>query len=256
MSVRPEQPLGPPSLSPAHAGAGDRLYLWLTALFVTCLLMANILGVKLFRFQLPVPTWLSKDGLLPVEHTVGMFSFPITFVLTDLMNEYFGKRATRRCAIIAFTMGGLAFALITLARRVPIMEGYPGTATQASFENIFGSATLMYIASLVAFLLGSFLDIFLFGVFKRATGGRMVWLRATGSTVVSQVFDSFIVTFMAFGVLQSLTGGQAWTTMAMVKTAATGYILKFVIAVSLTPVIYLGRWMVREFLGLRPLAAE
>lgn len=226
-----------------------RLYLWMSGVFVTSLLLANILGVKLFQFEL-------FEGRLTVEHTVGMLPFPITFLLTDLLNEYYGKKAARRVAYIAFAMGLLAFVLIYLGRIMPIKEGIPGTADHESFEVVFGAAALMYIASIIAFLCNSLLDIYLFGVFKRLTGGRMVWLRATGSTVVSQLFDSFVITFLFFIVLQKLTGGQAAEVGFVIKTALWGYILKFVIAVALTPLIYLGRWFIREQFGLRPMPPE
>ncbi len=226
-----------------------RLYLWMSAVFVTSLLLANILGVKLFRFEL-------FGGSLPVEHTVGMLPFPITFLLTDLLNEYYGKKAARRVTYVAFAMGALAFVLIYIGRFMPIREGIPGTADARSFEVIFGASALMYIASIVAFLCGSLLDIYLFGLFKRLTRGRMVWLRATGSTVVSQLFDSFVVTFMFFIVLQELTGGEAADVRFVAATALTGYVLKFVIAVALTPLIYLGRWFIRERFGLRPMPPE
>jgi uncharacterized integral membrane protein (TIGR00697 family) len=237
-----------------HPGSFDartRLYLWLTGVFVTCLLLANILGVKLFRFELSI-----GGTSIPIEHTVGMLTFPITFVLTDLLNEYYGKKAARRVTLIAFSMGLLAFGLILAARNIPILEGVPGTATQASFENIFGSAALMYLASMVAFLVGSLLDIFLFGVFKRLTGGKAVWLRATGSTVVSQLLDSFVITFVFFQALQVLTGGEPASTLFVVKTALTGYVLKFVISVLLTPAIYAGRWAIRRYIGLTPLPPD
>lgn len=245
------------ALMPSHAGTPTspsefdirtRLYMWLTGVFVTCLLLANILGVKLFSFSLD----LGSLGRVKVEHTVGMLTFPITFLLTDLLNEYYGKRAARRVTYLAFSMGLLAFALIYIARRFPILAGIPGTANQESFENIFGAAALMYLASMVAFLFGSLLDIFIFGVLNRLTKGRLVWLRATGSTVISQVFDSFIVTFVFFVVLQSLTGGKPAAMGFVISTAMTGYVLKFVISVALTPFIYLGRWMIREWLGLSP----
>ncbi|MBX3360359.1 MAG: queuosine precursor transporter [Phycisphaeraceae bacterium] len=156
---------------------------------------------------------------------------------------------------IAFAMAALAFILIAISRAVPIREGIPGTATQAAFENIFGAAALMYIASLIAFLCGSLLDIVLFGFFKRLTGGKMIWLRATGSTVISQLFDSFVVTFTFFLFIPLLLGMETKAVGWIFGTALTGYILKFVLAVLVTPFIYLGRWMIREWFGLRPLPA-
>lgn len=231
--------------------ARTRLYVWLTALYVTCLVMANVLGVKLFEFNFALGSWN-----IPVSHTIGMLPFPITFLLTDLLNEYYGRRATRRVTYVAFLMAALAAGLTWLARQFPILEGIPGTATQASFENIFGASALMQVASIVAFLLGSLLDIWVFGLFKRMTGGRYVWLRATGSTIVSQVVDSFVVTFMFFVVLQVLTGGEPAPMGFVLRTAATGYVLKFVIAVLLTPAIYFGRWLIHTRVGLTPLPTD
>lgn len=240
----------PPPSTPGF-DTRTRVYVWLSGVFVTCLLLANILGVKLFSFAVDWPL----IGSFKVEHTVGMLTFPITFLLTDLLNEYYGKAAARRVTYIGFTMGLLAFVLIYIARKTPILTGIPGTATEESFENIFGAAALMYLASMIAFLLGSLLDIFIFGVFKRLTGDRLVWFRATGSTVISQLFDSFIVTFVFFQALPVLTGGTPTDFRFVLRTAATGYILKFVIAVLLTPAIYLGRWLMREWLGLVPVPA-
>lgn len=247
--------------TPADPSALDvraRVYLWLTSIFVTSLLLANIVGVKLFRIELDLPGL----GTIPVEHTIGMLPFPITFLLTDLLNEYYGKRGARRVAYVAFAMGGLGFVLIWLSRQFPTLE-IPGTATHESYENIFGAASLMYLASLAAFLLGSLLDIFLFGIFKRLTGGRMVWLRATGSTVVSQLFDSFLVTFFFFWLAPVLLGlilaGEQPPPAApnwIAQTALTGYILKFVIAVAMTPLIYLGRWFIRTRFNMHPLPPE
>jgi hypothetical protein len=228
-----------------------RLYLWLSGVFVTCLLLANILGVKLFSF--PVHAF---GVSFKVEHTVGMLTFPITFLLTDLLNEYYGTRAARRVAYVGFVMGMLAFVLIWMARQFPILAGIPGTATHEAFENIFGSASLMYLASMAAFLLGSLLDIFLFRVFKTWTGGKLVWFRATGSTVVSQLFDSFLVTFLFFWLFPNILGREAAAFTFVMTTALTGYVLKFVISVVLTPGIYLGRWMIREWVGLQPLPPE
>ena len=159
-------------------------------------------------------------------------------------------------AYIAFALAALAWGLLWISRQFPTREGIPGTATGESFELIFGASALMYLASIVAFLVGSLLDIAIFGFFKRLTGGRFVWLRATGSTVVSQLFDSLIITFLFFQVLQRATGGAAPEMAWTLKTALTGYILKFVIAVVLTPLIYAGRALLRDVFGLRPLPTD
>src|SRR5688572_1146136 len=111
-------PDDPNARAPADPSALDiraRVYLWLTSIFVTCLLLANIVGVKVFS----IPVRLPLVGGFDVEHTIGMLPFPITFLLTDLLNEYYGKRGARRVAYIAFAMGGLGFLLIRLSREFP-----------------------------------------------------------------------------------------------------------------------------------------
>lgn len=235
-------PLPPDMLTPRQG-----IYIWLAAIFVTCLVLANIIGVKVFRFE-----FLGRDW----THTMGMLPFPITFLLTDLINEYYGKRGARRVVYIAFAMAALAFILIAISRAVPIREDLPGTATREAFENIFGAAALMYVASLVAFLCGSLLDIVLFGFFKRLTKGKMVWLRATGSTVISQFFDSLVVSFVFFVFIPLILGNPATSPAGAFEIAAGGYELKLYLAILVTPFIYLGRWIIREWFGLRPLPAD
>ena len=247
------EPAGAAGLVEPHAPSRPQLvYLWLAAVNVTALLLANIVGVKLFVFR-------NVDlgfGAFNIEHTMGMLPFPITFLLTDLLNEYYGRRATRRVAYIAFTMAGLAWGLLWISRQFPTLEGIPGTATEEAYELIFGASSLMYLASIAAFLVGSLLDISLFGLFKRLTGGRFVWLRATGSTVISQLFDSLIVTFLFFYIFPRLLGQESATFEFTLKTAFTGYILKFFIAVVLTPFIYAGRALLRDVVGLQPLPTD
>jgi len=239
----------PRSPDPAPGERARLVYLVLAAAYVTALLLANIVGVKLFRIELG-EAW---GHAWVIKHSVGMISFPITFVLTDLLNEYWGRRGARRVIFLAFAMGVLAFLILWVARKVPAWEGVPNTATQAEVEAVFGASALMYVASLLAFLLGSVLDVVLFGFFKRLTAGRAVWLRATGSTVVSQLFDSLAVTGLYFAVIPGLLGRGAAPLGDVVGMALTGYWLKFALAVLLTPAIYAGRWGIRRYAGLAPL---
>jgi uncharacterized integral membrane protein (TIGR00697 family) len=238
---------------------GQQVYLWLTAVFVASLLAADVLGVKLFRiplgfsFRLP---W--QDAPVDaIQHTCGMLTFPITFLITDLVNEFFGKRAARRMVWIGFAAGGFAFLTINVALAMPHWDVGFNIAPQ-SFDDVFSNSRILYVASLSAYLVGSFMDIAIFGWLKRITGGRRVWLRATGSTVVSQAIDSFIVTWLAFSVARTMLGGAgvAMPMAEVIKTAATGYMLKFVIALGLTPLIYLGRWVMRTRFGLVPLPVD
>jgi queuosine precursor transporter len=245
----------------AGAGAGQQFagpasltrpavfYAWLCSLSVACLIIGDIVGIKLFQF----PLW----GKLTVQHTCGMLTFPITFLITDLLNEYYGKKAARRVAIVSFVMAMVVFVVINVAQAMPAWN-VPFNVSQESFDQIFGSAKIMYVASLTAYLVGSLCDIWIFGLLKRLTGGKHIWLRATGSTVVSQAIDSFIVTYLAFSLGRQLfpSGTAAMTFPDVLTTAATGYVLKFVIAVVLTPVIYAGKPFVKNVIGLRPLPTD
>jgi len=245
------------SAGPLTLSRAQLVYLWLTVLFVASLLIADMVGVKLFRiplgFSFHVP-WQSSP-IDAIQHTCGMLPFPITFLLTDLINEFYGKRAARRVVWIGFAAGGFVFIVMNVALAMPHWQVAFNISPQ-SFDDVFSNSRVMYIASLSAYLVGSFSDIAIFSWLKRMTGGKRVWLRATGSTVVSQAIDSFIVTWLAFSVARSAFGsGVAMPMAEVLKTAATGYLLKFVIAVGLTPIIYLGRWLMRTRLGMLPLPA-
>ncbi len=226
----------------------SQVYTALVAAFVTCLVVADITGSKFFRLPL-----FSIGSYEFVSHSVGMLSFPVTFLLTDLVNEYFGARAARRATFVGLACALLAFSLIWVGRHLPVAPFSP--VPQAAFESVFAMSNRLYVASLTAYLVGQLCDIWVFGVLKRATGGKLVWLRATGSTVVSQMLDSLLVTFILF---QGVAGpdGQPMPTGQIATMAATGYILKFVLALLLTPLVYLGRWAIRNRFGLEPLPVQ
>ncbi len=237
---------GPDPLHPPYAlSVPQRVYVWLAGFFIASLLVADIVGIKLFK-------------LGPVEHTCGMLTFPVTFLLTDLMNEYYGKKGARRVTWLGLAMGLYVFVVLNVAQAMPYLPA-PYNVSQESFDAVFGSAKVMYVASLCAYLVGQLSDIALFGFFKRLTGGRYIWLRATGSTVISQMIDSFIVSLLAFKVGREVFADPSSPPAPFVdilKIAATGYVLKFFIAIGLTPVIYLGHAVLRSGFGLVPLPPE
>ncbi len=225
----------------------SRVFVALTAAFVTALLIADLTGGKFFRLQL-----FSIGGYEFVTHSVGMLSFPITFLLTDLLNEYYGAKAARFVTLVGLGCAAMAFLLVLVGRALPVAPESP--LPQAAFEQVFGMSNRLYVASLTAYLVGQLSDISLFGLLKRLTAGRLVWLRATGSTVVSQALDSFVVTFILFYGAAGADGRMPETS-TLLGIAATGYILKFVLALGLTPLIYLGRWWLHRRFGLQPLPA-
>jgi uncharacterized integral membrane protein (TIGR00697 family) len=243
MSDSPRSGLEPHAFTKAQL-----IYVWLSGVFLASLLIADITGVKLFQFKL----W----GFT-VQHTCGMLTFPITFLLTDLVNEYYGQRAARRMVWMGLAMGFGVFVVVNIALAMPAWD-VPFNIRPGSFEDVFANSRVMYVASLGAFMIGNLCDIAVFGWIKRLTRGKMVWLRATGSTVISQFLDSFVVTWLAFNVGRVLfpTDAAPMPMNEVIKTAATGYTLKFVIAIAITPLIYLGRVIMSRALGIKPLPAD
>lgn len=221
----------------------SRLFLVLTAFFVANALIAECIGNKLFSLEallgLPVRpfTLLGQEGLT-YTLTCGVLLWPLEFILTDIINEYYGPRAVRRISYIAVGLIGYAFLAFYLAIHMPADAGFWRGSQQANgipdmqvaFEGIFGQSMRIIVGSLVAFLVSQVLDVWIFHRIKRKTGERKVWLRATGSTAVSQLVDSFIVLAIAFGPL--------WGWQRVLAVGLVNYSYKLVVAVLLTPVIY------------------
>jgi uncharacterized integral membrane protein (TIGR00697 family) len=201
----------------------------LAAIFLTALLIANTVAGKLFQIG-------------PLVLSVGVIPFPVTFLLTDVVNEYFGRRGARFLTLVGFSMMLFATGIITLAGLLPAAE--QSYVTQASFDNVFGLSWRLFLASLAAYLLGQVSDIYFFGVFKRLTGSRILWLRATGSTAVSQVIDTGVVNVAVFA------GSLPAATIAQV--AGLGYLYKMAVAVAMTPLLYAAHGIITRRLGISP----
>uniref|UniRef100_A0A6U5ACB7 Queuosine precursor transporter n=1 Tax=Hemiselmis andersenii TaxID=464988 RepID=A0A6U5ACB7_HEMAN len=231
--------------------AQQGVYMWLSGLFVACLLIADIIGVKLFEVTLPFEVL----GFKTVQHTCGMLTFPITFIIGDMINEYFGEKAAKRTVYMGFAMSSLTFIVINVAQGLPSLNA-PFNVSQSAFDQIFGSSKMLYVASLIAFMVGNLADIWLFTELKKRTNGKALWLRATGSTVLSQMIDSLIVTYLAFGLGKTLTGQVGASFSEVLQIAATGYGLKFVLALSVTPIMYLSRGFLHQRYGLEPIPPD
>ncbi|MBA3686208.1 MAG: queuosine precursor transporter [Planctomycetes bacterium] len=247
-----------------HTPAGNRretLLLTLCALFIGFFVTADLMGAKLWHFTIfglrPRHLGLGGDEFIA---TVGIIAFPATFILTDIINEYFGRRVVIRLTVIAIAVLLVLQPVVQAAVSAPTIsftEGVSSETMDQAYRIVLGPAWAIVIGSTVAFLIGQLLDIGVFTWLRRRTGSRMLWLRAQGSTVVSQLIDSFVVIFVAFVIYPHVAGAlgddrataSAWGAGAAAKVSFTNYVIKFIEAVALTPVLYLVHLGIDRWLG-------
>lgn len=230
-----------------------RLFTILSGIFITNALLAEIIGVKIFSAETTLglaPAHLNILGFtMDFNLTAGAIIWPVVFITTDLINEYFGKPGVKRITYLTIILIAYAFMVIFITIGLPPADWWARIQNEdgsffdmnAAFNRVLGQGQRIIIGSLTAFLLGQLVDVFVFQRLRRATGSKYLWLRATGSTLVSQLIDSFVVLFIAFyGVFK---------TDQIVAIAITNYIYKFLVAILLTPVIYAGHSLIDNYLG-------
>ena len=233
-----------------------KLFVVLSAFFVANALIAECIGGKLFSLEKllgmqPHPFSLLGEQGLTFTLTCGVLLWPFEFIMTDIVNEYFGHKAVTRISYIAVGLIAYAFLMFYLAIKVPADTSFWAGSQkdtgvpdmQAAFDSIFGQSMWIIVGSLVAFLVSQFVDVWIFHRIKRVTGHKYVWLRATGSTIVSQIVDSFIVLFIAFKI------GKGWSYQRVLAIGLVNYTYKFTMAVVLTPLIYFLEAGIERFLG-------
>jgi hypothetical protein len=194
-------------------------------------------------------TLFGESGLA-FNLTCGVLLWPLEFVITDIVNEYYGPKAVRRISLIAVALISYAFVMFYLAMSAApasfwveskMQNGVP--SMQLAFEAIFGQGMWIIIGSIIAFMVSQLIDVTVFHQIKKRTGEKMIWLRSTGSTVVSQLVDSFVVLFIAF----KIGNGWAWSTVLAV--GVVNYMYKFTMAIVLTPLIHLIRNRIENYVG-------
>lgn len=232
-----------------------KLLLGISAFFVANALIAECIGGKIFSlekiFGLPPSnfTIFGQTGLA-FNLTCGVLLWPLEFVITDIVNEYYGPRAVRRISYTAVALISYAFIIFYLAIKTPPADFWLGTGADYNvpdmnnaFTSIFGQGMWIIFGSLTAFLVSQIIDVTVFHKIKKVTGERKVWLRATGSTVISQLIDSFIVLFIAFKI------GKGWSWQLVLAICMVNYTYKFTMAIVLTPVIYFIEKRIDNYLG-------
>ncbi|MFM7300976.1 MAG: queuosine precursor transporter, partial [Crocinitomicaceae bacterium] len=223
------------------------LFIILAGLFITNAVTAELISNKLIEIPLTFTIGGSTYG--PFTTIVGILPWPIVFLLTDLLNEFYGKKAVQRLSWITSGLIGYCFIIVGISLAIPAVEIPNSTlADNRSFTLVFGQAQMVIIGSILAFLTSQLLDAIVFEKIKNRTGNRFIWLRSTGSTVLSQLIDSYIVLYIGFVLPGALTIEQFLTL------APTNYILKLLIAISLTPLIYVGHYVIRKYLSEKELS--
>ena len=232
----------------------------LGGIFITNAVVAELIGVKIFSLERslgfePVNISLFGDFILDFNLTAGAIIWPIVFITTDIINEYFGKKGVQQITFL--TVGliiyvFLVISVVTSLNPADFWLNINDTDNEGNnfninyaYNKIFLQGLGIIVGSLIAFLLGQLLDVFVFQKLRKYTGSKMIWLRATGSTLVSQLIDSFVVLFIAFYIF----GNPPWPFKQVLAVGVINYIYKFTVAIVLTPLLYLGHNIIDNYLG-------
>ncbi|MBL7896649.1 MAG: queuosine precursor transporter [Bacteroidia bacterium] len=207
----------------------DLVFIILAGFFVTNAIVAELIGGKLVQFF----------GIF--TQSIGIILWPVVFILTDLINEYYGRSGVRKLTFITIGLIIYTYILITVAINLKAVDFSP--VNDSVFLTVFGQSQWIIIGSIVAFLSSQLVDVYIFWKLRNVTGKRLIWLRATGSTLVSQLIDTFVVQFIAF-----VLPGK-WAFGEFIINASYGYVFKLLVAVALIPLIYLGHFAIEKYLG-------
>jgi uncharacterized integral membrane protein (TIGR00697 family) len=213
-------------LHPAH-----KLYVYMGAIFVACLLLGDIVGGKTI-----------STPMGPIS--VGIIPFPVTFLLTDVVNDFYGRKGATFLTWLGFWMAVLAYVVLQVSTW--LHADASTYFTQPEFAKVFGGSAQLFVASIVAYLLGQILDIHVFQFWKALTQSRHLWLRATGSTVLSQVIDTVTINVIFW----RWTASKDWSWIG--GKAGREYLIKLVIAIALTPAVYAVHTFVVRVMKIEP----
>lgn len=209
----------------------ERLYIILAGFFVTNAILAEMVGGKIFTFAVAGTA---------VNLSVGVLVWPVVFVMTDLINEYYGMAGVRHLTLLTIVL--ISYVFIALYFMGLTKAASFSAINDENFNIVFGTSQSIIIGSLIAFAVGQFLDFFVFHRLKMITGHKHLWLRATGSTIFSQLVDTFVVLYIAF-----VIPGK-WTHGEFLKVATSNYFYKLLIAIGVTPVIYFVHAIIERYL--------
>ena len=234
----------------------NMLFMVLGMVFLTNAIVAEFIGAKIFSleksFNLPPFQIQLFGGVFNFDMTAGVILWPIVFVLTDIINEYFGKKGVQRLSWIAAILLVYSFIAVRVAMWLEGADFWIGSGKSSgltdmsqAFNAVFGQGLMIILGSLVAFLIGQLVDAYIFKKLKDRTGDKFIWLRATGSTAISQFIDSYVVLVIAF-----YFGGN-YDLLWVIQVGTLNYIYKLGMAVVLLPVLYGVHVQIDRYLGIK-----
>ena len=212
----------------------QRIYLILGALFISSLVVSNLIFQKFFYWDF--------FGIYTFEISVGILLYPITFLITDIIIEVYGKRKANQVVTAGIFASFFSMLIVYVAGNVPATEWSP--INNALFNTVFGATAIAVLASMMAYLLAQYIDIQIFHFWKRLTKGKHLWLRNNFSTFLSQFVDTFTVLFLlcSFGKI-------SWSLFSVLL--ASGFLFKVMVAVLDTPFLYAAVYALRKRFGLK-----
>lgn len=238
------------------------LFIILSGIFLTNALMAELVGIKIFSLEAtlgfaPAQLQLLDDWVLDFNLTAGVVLWPVVFVTTDIINEYFGKEGVKKISYLTIVFILYTFLIIAAVSWLEPADfwldinnvddaGKPFNINYA-FDSVFLQGARIIVGSVVAFLISQLLDVFVFHKLRAITGNKMLWLRATGSTLVSQLLDSFVVLLIAFYILAP--ANAQWSVSQVLSVGIVNYVYKFIIALVMTPTLYIAHYLIDGYLG-------
>jgi queuosine precursor transporter len=235
----------------------QRLFLLLCGIFLTNALIAEIIGMKIFSvetlLEIPPAQILIGGARLDFNMTAGVLNWPVVFITSDIINEYFGRKGVKRISFL--TAGFIVYMFVTVffATKLPPAQFWldiNSTDSQGNmfnindaFYRIFNQGMGIMIGSITAFLIGQLLDVSVFRWLRRKTGTKFIWLRATGSTLFSQLVDSFVVIGVAFYIFGN------WELSQVFSVGTINYLYKGAVAILMTPLLYIAHYVIDAYLG-------
>ena len=218
----------------------QRLYLYLASLFITSLVVSNLIFQKFFYWK---PFELSIFGNELFELSVGILPYPITFLITDLISEIYGKNKANQVVVAGIFASVFSMGIVLVANYVPALDNSPINDT--IFSQVFALSPIAVLASMIAYLMAQFVDIKVYHFWKNKTEGRMLWLRNNFSTFSSQFIDTFLVIS-----LLCLIGILDWKLFW--GLVLSGFLFKILVALFDTPFLYLFVGIFRKTFDLKP----